>query len=149
MDLSFLSSDQRNEVLRLAELNDVTVNDIVKMAVNEWLSKNERNYELRWRFPKKLPDSKPITLDSYGSCRDRECAIRGECAQHETAGDFRMEDGISPMLVREVLPVHERKFRRCSSVDSRYNVGEGFIPLDQLELTINGGIPRKSLTHER
>lgn len=32
-------------------------------------------------------------------CEDCDCYYRRECANHQSAGDFRMEDGIKPKLV--------------------------------------------------
>lgn len=31
-------------------------------------------------------------------CHEKECKFRRECANHETAGDFRTDDGFSPEL---------------------------------------------------
>lgn len=42
-----------------------------------------------------------IKIDQYNGCTSSECPFRKTCAQHETAGDFRSEDGFTPQI--EVL----------------------------------------------
>lgn len=155
MDLYFLSAEQRDEVNRIAELNGIVVDEIIQTAVQEWLTKNERNEELHWRFPKMLPASEPITIDGWGCCLSETCSMRRECAQHTTAGDFRTDDGIAPMLVKNGIESardlsrvttpsiqYPTTVRCCTVVDSRYNTGFGFIPRDVINSTSPGGIPR-------
>lgn len=40
-----------------------------------------------------------IEYPGYFECCDEECKYRKECAQHETAGFFRTEDGFTPELL--------------------------------------------------
>lgn len=35
----------------------------------------------------------------FFECREKLCPFRRECAQHETAGDFRTEGGFTPELI--------------------------------------------------
>jgi len=41
----------------------------------------------------------PRLVDRYFSCCSNSCMYRRECAQHVTAGDFRMEGGFTPDVV--------------------------------------------------
>jgi hypothetical protein len=42
-------------------------------------------------------------ITKYGlECVAKDCIFQKECAQHETAGDFRCEDGFSPELVFDI-----------------------------------------------
>lgn len=45
-----------------------------------------------------------IVTDGY-ICLSKTCQFKAECANHETAGDFRTEDGFSPEL--SILPSGE------------------------------------------
>lgn len=36
---------------------------------------------------------------NFFECREQLCPFRRECAQHETAGDFRTEGGFTPELL--------------------------------------------------
>jgi hypothetical protein len=40
-----------------------------------------------------------IMKSGYIDCHEKSCFYRQSCANHETAGDFRYEDGISPEFV--------------------------------------------------
>lgn len=42
----------------------------------------------------------PITIlkSGYLLCLSKSCAFRKECAIHETAGDFREDDGFTPVI---------------------------------------------------
>lgn len=42
---------------------------------------------------------KRINLTQYAECFDKTCEFQNTCAQHYTAGDFRVEDGLRPVLV--------------------------------------------------
>lgn len=39
-----------------------------------------------------------IQLSDYGECQSATCPFVRECAQHESAGDYRTEDGFSPEI---------------------------------------------------
>ena len=39
-------------------------------------------------------------LGMFPECQSKKCPLRKECANHCTAGDFRMEDGGTPELHR-------------------------------------------------
>ena len=48
----------------------------------------------------------PIAFDfikatKFVICKETDCKLAGQCAQHETAGDFRFEDGFTPDLVNK------------------------------------------------
>lgn len=43
----------------------------------------------------------PVPVSIYGSypaCLEENCSYKYECANHHTAGDFRTEDGLTPLL---------------------------------------------------
>lgn len=43
-----------------------------------------------------------LTLDGkFLNCNSGDCPFRRECAQHETAGDFRSEGGFSPVVEKQ------------------------------------------------
>lgn len=51
--------------------------------------------------------SVPIVLIKYEhagtafpECQSEFCALKSECANHTTAGDFRLEDGFTPPLLK-------------------------------------------------
>ena len=39
-----------------------------------------------------------LTLDEFGYCTSKNCMFRSQCAQHHSAGDFRIEDGFRPEI---------------------------------------------------
>ena len=45
----------------------------------------------------------PVEIYKEGAilCKSTDCKFRKECANHETAGDFRFEDGFTPALFEE------------------------------------------------
>lgn len=64
-----------------------------------------------------------IEIDNfkYGfECKSEDCVYRGKCAQHETAGQFRSEDGFTPELTRKGEEVF------CDSKDK--NPCDGYYP---------------------
>jgi hypothetical protein len=57
------------------------------------------------------------TKNDLPCCYSKDCPFKSECAQHDTAGDYRFEDGYTPKLVyfpsldqvwctKEVLKLH-------------------------------------------
>jgi len=41
-------------------------------------------------------------LGMFPECQSKKCTLRKECANHCTAGDFRMEDGGTPDLTKDI-----------------------------------------------
>ena len=39
-----------------------------------------------------------LNLDEFGCCTSKNCFFRSQCAQHHSAGDFRIEDGFRPEI---------------------------------------------------
>ena len=73
------------------------------------------------------------------NCQESECLFRKECANHETAGEYRVEGGFSPELV---VNTHMQVF--CSTKDRNPIYEEFFtLPINHEEL----GIGEVRLTH--
>lgn len=45
--------------------------------------------------------STKIYIGGHIGCLSKTCPFRSECANHATAGDFRVEDGFTPELFEE------------------------------------------------
>lgn len=78
-------------------------------------------------------------------CRDKTCCYRKECSVHETAGDFRSEDGFSPQLVLDGNSIKcLTKFKRpLEGYDDEDRAGH-WLPHDYDELG-SGLITKSSL----
>lgn len=75
-----------------------------------------------------------ISLDKYGCCT-ASCVYSRECAQHESAGDFRSESGFTPQLNTSECFTADQKARveRYNTVPENVeSLGMGFIPLERI-----------------
>lgn len=129
-------NDQENAALaELARLHEMTEEAILRRGLYRY------NYEvfgvgLEHMFPKSLPPTTPIKLDEWCSCTNNGCPLSSVCAQHSSAGDFRSEDGLRPMLVK----TGENDFGCCTNLSETRNLGLGFISKDEFTSTPVGQI---------
>lgn len=90
---------------------------------------------------------KLLKLDKWNGC-ELDCSYKRECAQHCSAGDFRLEDGFSPELVRIGEEIHCETFEkpRCSQNSEDWGfqfpnnietLMSGFVDISQLEDSLN------------
>lgn len=88
-----------------------------------------------------------IEIETYRevgfSCKSDDCPYRQECAQHDSAGDFRDEDGFTPELFMTDSGVNcETKDKKPANVvygsyPENYNdLSSGSLSLPQLKLTL-------------
>lgn len=86
----------------------------------------------------------PIQADTYRLgiiCREAECPLSRECANHESAGDYRCEDGMTPDIV-----FIDNHFL-CRKMDTHYNRGaliyDGAV---RLPTVIPENVPKSEIT---
>jgi hypothetical protein len=89
---------------------------------------------------------KKIKLDQFGFCKDKDCPYRKECAQHETAGEFRSEDGFRPEIFKKsndftvyVCKTASESHSLIPSYGADFpnnvnELGNGFIPISEIPI---------------
>jgi hypothetical protein len=125
---------------KLIEMTNAKPEWVIHASLMLFEKQQERVDELHRMFPKKMPDYETIDLNWWGCCTSTTCQLKSECAQHTTAGDFRDEDGVQPMLVRTTEDT--RQIGCCTYHDSERFMGSGFIEKRIIENTDVGHIIR-------
>lgn len=92
----------RMQPLEIAAIVSHTISLIEDKDKEEYLSifiSNTRKPE-EWDSYLEINSTNYPRKDSYSVlCHAKNCMYTRECAQHETAGDFRSEDGMTPDIV--------------------------------------------------
>lgn len=88
-------------LLESTNLKEFTPEQLHKLA--DILRPNTKD----WREPQPLPERRKLVNlglameNKAPICTTKHCIYRKECAQHETAGDYRSEDGLTPSLYKD------------------------------------------------
>jgi len=88
------------QTLRIAPDTDVLL-EIQRLSAEWELDDDEARY-FRQYFSKAIGGNHiELETNKYGgiNCESTDCPFRYECAQHTTAGDFRGEGGLTPILI--------------------------------------------------
>ena len=148
--MKFLSEQERLEIEAIAAERGQSPLEIVRECVQCFLAHrrmtkpdrlNGPRDSIRRILPKALPPTRSIMLDEYGCCCAPlgECPFRSDCAQHQSSGDFRSNDGIRPMLVKNMLG---NSISCCTCLDSNRHLGRGRISKIVIDNTSLGQIVR-------
>jgi|694.fasta_scaffold04876_22 hypothetical protein len=91
-----LLTAHKNEDTSCAVKSVINALDRAKSIASEMLDKIENKVN-------KAPHQISVKVYDLGGidCLEGSCPFKKECANHETAGDFRSEDGFTPELYKE------------------------------------------------
>ena len=143
MNFQFLNTEENYALTQLARLHGMTEEAILRRALYRY-NNEVFGIGLEHMFPHDIPASKIVEMDEWFGCINDTCPLRTECAQHHSAGDYRSDGGIRPMLVKLN---DKNEVSCCTNINEGRNLGIGFIWKDAVESTEIGCIvyshPRK------
>lgn len=87
---------------------------------------------------------KTVSVTIYGgfpSCEDTECTLRKECTNHTSAGDYRSEFGVRPVLSELLLDEQNYGTMECDTfsaaiVDNQGNYVSCTAPINKGEMVL-------------
>jgi hypothetical protein len=144
MNIDEFSPEEQATIKDLADRQNLSVLALFKQALRVYqlhIATGRGNEELSRKFPKMLPEHQEVKMDVWGCCTSSDCPIKGQCAQHASAGDFRAEGGVQPMLIR----LRREGFYTmgcCTYKNSERYMDSGMIARKFLERTDVGHIVR-------